>query len=100
MRQFVSDVEEGVHTKNGWPNTCYGISKVGIIAMTRVIGRDYPHIMTNSVDPGYCATDQNANQGYISAVQGAKTAVALAVLPEDQKFISGKHLYELKEVQW
>ena len=101
MREFVRDVEAGVHAKHGWPNTCYGLSKLGIIALTKCLARDEPSLMVNSVDPGFCATDQNQNQGYISADDGAKTPVALALLPTD-KFASGKHWYdsEQRERDW
>ena len=99
MAQFVSDVENGIHAQNGWPNTCYGMSKLGIIALTRLLSRDEPQIMVNSVDPGYCATDQNSNQGYISATQGAQTPVALALLP-DSEFVSGGHFFEGRAIEW
>ena len=100
MRTFVHDVEAGVHTQEGWPNTCYGMSKLGIIALTRMLAREEPEIMVNSVDPGYCATDQNMNQGFRSAGQGARTPVMLALRPEAQ-FLSGKHLYdECREIEW
>ena len=55
--------------------------------------------MMNCVDPGYCATDQNNHQGYISATQGALTPVALAVLPIEQ-FVTGKYFHEGREIQW
>ena len=35
---------------------------MGVIALTRVLARDEPTILVNSADPGYCATDQNADQ--------------------------------------
>ncbi len=39
MNEFVDDVEAGVHQQKGWPNTCYGMSKVGIIALSRMFAR-------------------------------------------------------------
>lgn len=39
MNEFVEDVEAGVHQQKRWPNTCYGISKVGIIALSRMLAR-------------------------------------------------------------
>ena len=80
MASFVADVQGGVHASKGWPGTCYGMSKVGIIAMTRAFARDEPTVMFNAVDPGYCATDQNMNQGTLPAATGAQTATALACL--------------------
>ena len=97
MCAFVRDVEDGSHRGKGWPNTCYGMSKLAIIALTKVLARDEPRIMVNSVDPGYCATDQNANQGTITAERGARTPVWLAT---DASVGSGKHFYEQREIAW
>ena len=44
------------------PHRCYGVSKMGVIALTRVLAREEPTLLVNSADPGYCATDQNADQ--------------------------------------
>jgi len=103
MEQFVSEAERGTHAANGWPNTCYGISKMAIIALTRVLARAEPRIMVNSVDPGYCATDQNSNQGFISAADGAVTPALLAhasIGKTDGQFVSGLHWYEGQEMRW
>lgn len=82
MRRFVKDAEAGTHAAAGWPNTGYGVSKVGVIAMTRVLARDEPGIAFNTVDPGYCATDKNANHGHDPASLGAETSIHLAGSPE------------------
>ena len=99
MRAFVRDAEAGEHAARGWPNTCYGVSKMGIIALTRVLARDEPGIMVNAVDPGYCRTDQNNNQGPVPPARGAMTPAALATLPEDQR-VSGRLFYEEREIPW
>ena len=56
MKEFVVDAQDGSHAAKGWPNTRYGVAKVGVIAMTKVTARENPKVMVNSVDPGYCAT--------------------------------------------
>jgi carbonyl reductase 1 len=99
MSQFILDAKNGSHLSNDWPNTSYGVSKVGIIAMTRIIARENPEIMVNSVDPGYCRTDQNNNKGFVSPERGALTPFLLAVLSNDQ-FYSGLHWYEEKVINW
>eukprot|EP00798_Chlamydomonas_sp_ICE-L_P029227 gene29227-12481_t len=99
LRQFVIDVEGGVHASKGWPNTCYGMSKVGVIALTKLLAREEPTMMVNSVDPGYCATDQNRNQGNVSAEWGARTPVVLATLSEGE-FKSGGHFYDGRAISW
>ena len=57
--------------------------------------------MVNCVNPGYCATDQNANQGQISAARGAATPALLAhtSFPEDEH-VSGRYFYEEREISW
>jgi len=104
MEQFVSDVQDGSHAGKGWPNTCYGVSKVGVIALTRILARDYPRIMVNSVDPGYCRTDQNNNMGMVDPARGARTPALLATLDGDEEdggqFVSGGHFYQEQEIPW
>jgi carbonyl reductase 1 len=97
LHQFVHDVEAGIHASKGWPNTCYGMSKLGIIAMTKIFARDYPTIMVNSVDPGYCATDQNNQQGVLPAARGAVTPCLLAT---EATFVTGKHFFQEQEIAW
>jgi NAD(P)-dependent dehydrogenase (short-subunit alcohol dehydrogenase family) len=50
--EFVTDVKANRHTENGWPNTCYGTSKAAVIALTKVLARDYPGIAINACCPG------------------------------------------------
>ena len=99
MSMFVADVEAGMHAQHGWPNTCYGMSKLGLIALTRVLARDEPKIAVNSCDPGYCATDQNNHQGTRPAERGAVTALMLA-LQGAGECMSGKHFFDEAEVDW
>ena len=99
MGQFVSDVEGGTHASKGWPNTCYGMSKLGLIALGNVLAREEPNIKTSCVDPGYCCTDQNANQGPRPAEHGARTPVFLALQPDDNA-VSGKYWMDGRLKSW
>ncbi len=38
--QFVNDVAAGNHVEKGWAKTAYGVSKVGVTALTRVQARE------------------------------------------------------------
>ena len=73
-----------------------------MIALTKVLAREEPTIMINSADPGYAATDQNMNQGVISAKQGAVTPALLAFAPigGEGDFVSGRLFYEGREIPW
>ena len=84
MKQFVQDVQTGVHVYNGWPDSSYAVSKLGVVAMTKILARQHRGIMINSVDPGFCATDQNFGQGIRSAADGAIVPFRLATMPHDE----------------
>jgi carbonyl reductase 1 len=98
MNDFVEAAEVGNHQENGWPNTGYGMSKLGIIALTKILARDYPKFMIHSVDPGFCATDQNNNQGYLPAERGSITPHLLAILKEPH--MTGIHWFQEQEIEW
>ncbi len=103
MTDFVRSAQEGIHATEGWPNTGYGVSKVGIISMTKILAREYSdRIMVNSVDPGFCATDQNNNQGVIPAERGAVTPYLLATIGEtaETNEFTSKHWYQEQEIAW
>lgn len=101
MSEFVEAAETGTHAARGFPNTCYGASKLGLIALTRVLARDRPDLVVTSVDPGYCRTDQNNNQGFVSPSRGAVTPYLLATIQaEDVIELSGRHLFEEREISW
>jgi carbonyl reductase 1 len=104
MNDFIEAAKRGTHKEEGWPNTGYGVSKVGIIAMTKILARENSNnnnnkFMINSIDPGYCSTDQNNNQGFITAERGAITPYLLATIEPKQQF-TGKHWYQEKEIEW
>jgi len=97
LNEFVHAVEAGTHASQGWPNTCYGVSKLGLIAYSRILARDYPHLYVNTVDPGYCATDQNNHRGTRPAARGAVTPFLLATTPNPY---TGVHFYDEQEMPW
>lgn len=80
---FVETAEKGLHGRAGWPNTCYGVSKAALNALTRILAREVAprDILVNSCCPGWCATDMSSHSGPKSAAQGADTPAYLALLP-------------------
>jgi NAD(P)-dependent dehydrogenase (short-subunit alcohol dehydrogenase family) len=86
MGSFVRDVAAGAHERHGWPSNAYSVSKVGLNALVRVLGRelagDPRRILVNSADPGWVRTRMGGRSAPRSVEQGAKTPVYLALLPE------------------
>ena len=57
MEDFVASAERGDHVKNGWPNSAYRVSKVGVSALSRIQNHQLrdrdASIVVNHVHPGY-----------------------------------------------
>jgi len=86
MNQYVQDAAAGNHEANGWSSSAYGVSKVGVNALTRVLARELSSssqadVMINVCCPGWVRTDMGGSSAPLSADQGAETPVYLAMLP-------------------
>eukprot|EP00607_Mallomonas_marina_P009821 CAMPEP_0182418754 /NCGR_PEP_ID=MMETSP1167-20130531/3133_1 /TAXON_ID=2988 /ORGANISM="Mallomonas Sp, Strain CCMP3275" /LENGTH=274 /DNA_ID=CAMNT_0024593119 /DNA_START=80 /DNA_END=901 /DNA_ORIENTATION=+ len=101
MSQFVSDAQTGVHAANGWPSSCYGMSKLAVIAMTKVMARENPEMSVTACCPGYCDTDMTSHKGPRPPEHGARTAAMLAMMSDDQALsMSGKFFENEEESEW
>eukprot|EP01137_Pigoraptor_chileana_P013295 Opistho-2@66623 len=85
MSQFVDNAKSGRHTANGWPESAYGTSKVGVTQLSRILARDYGKngILINACCPGWCRTDMAGARAPKSAEDGADTPVYLATVGAD-----------------
>lgn len=36
MKKFVEDTKNEVHEREGWPDSAYGVSKLGVTVLTRI----------------------------------------------------------------
>jgi len=103
MNQFIQDVKENTYAQKGWPKTTYGISKVGLTAITRVLAHDEQYknkgILINAVCPGWCRTDMAGPRAPLTPNEGAETPCLLATLPEASTS-TGEFWKDKKPVQW
>ncbi|NXG41792.1 CBR1 reductase, partial [Psilopogon haemacephalus] len=101
MNKFVEDTKNSVHEKEGWPNTAYGVSKIGVTVLSRIQARMLnekrkgDHILLNACCPGWVKTDRAGPQATKSPDEGAETPVYLALLPSNAdgphgQFVSDK----------
>jgi len=86
MDQYVQDVIAGDHINKGWSPSAYGVTKVGVNALTRVLDRqlsndDREDILVNTCCPGWVKTDMGGPNAPLSPDQAAETPVYLALLP-------------------
>jgi len=84
VSKFQVDVANGRHHVEGWGDSNYGLSKLALIAYTKIVAREEGETMrVNACCPGYCNTDMTSNKGPRAAQVGARSAVKLTLLPDD-----------------
>ena len=63
MKKFVEDTKNEVHEREGWPNSAYGVSKLGVTVLSRILARRLEEkrkadrILLNACCPGWVKTD-------------------------------------------
>ncbi|TEA40000.1 hypothetical protein DBR06_SOUSAS2910043 [Sousa chinensis] len=106
MNKFVEDTKNGVHRKEGWPETAYGVTKIGVTVLSRIQARKLSEqrggdkILLNACCPGWVRTDMAGPTATKSPEEGAETPVYLALLPPDAEGPHGQFVSEKKVVQW
>lgn len=96
--------KNGKNTEDGWGNSAYVVSKVGVSALTiiqqREINKDTsrPGISINCCHPGYVDTDMTSHKGHLTIEQGAEAPVYLATLPPEENNIKGAYVWFDKQV--
>lgn len=66
-----------------FPVLAYGSSKTAVVALTVQYAKSLPQMRINAVDPGYTATDLNANSGPQTIDEGTDAMVRLAAIGPD-----------------
>ncbi|KAM5280896.1 carbonyl reductase [NADPH] 1-like [Ctenodactylus gundi] len=106
MNKFVKDTKNGVHKKEGWPNSAYGVSKIGVTILSRIHAkhlneqRGGDRILLNSCCPGWVRTDLGGPLAPKSLEEGIETPVYLALLPPDAQGPHKQFVVEKKPEQW
>jgi len=103
---FVADAQENNHEAKGWPNSAYGVSKIGVTALCAVQQRQYDaahpgnDVIFSACCPGFCDTDMTSHKGPRPAEVGADVAFYLATLPPKSPATRGTFWYDRKELPW
>lgn len=96
--KFEQDVMRGTHVFS-WGNSNYGLSKLALIAMTKVWAREERRngIAVNCCCPGYCDTDMTSHKGPRSPEEGAKNAVIPCLMKDPP---SGQFFSNFEVAEW
>ncbi|RUS78415.1 hypothetical protein EGW08_013829 [Elysia chlorotica] len=105
MKKFVQSAQNGTHQAEGFPESSYGMSKVGVTVMSMIQQREMDKkgaddIVINACCPGYVDTDMTSHKGKLTIDQGAETPAYLALLPPGVKEPRGQFVRELKVADW
>ncbi|XP_022080033.1 carbonyl reductase [NADPH] 1-like [Acanthaster planci] len=106
MHEFVALAKAGSHAREGWPEMVYGISKMGVIALTRIQADDIAkdktkgEVLITCCCPGYVATDMTNHEGEKTIDEGAVTPVYCALLPPGSSQFNGKMFSEKKLLEF
>eukprot|EP00741_Cyanophora_paradoxa_P025089 tig00000342_g24217.t1 len=98
MLDFVNAVAAGRHQQQGWPNTTYGVSKIGASALARILARDLAprRVRVNAVHPGWVRTDMAGPRAPLSPEEGAETPLYVAL----EVASSGGFWSDRKQIPW
>ncbi|XP_057553071.1 carbonyl reductase [NADPH] 3 [Hippopotamus amphibius kiboko] len=89
MKKFIEDTKNEVHEREGWPDSAYGVSKLGVTVLSGILARHLDEkrkadrILLNACCPGWVKTDMGDAHGSRTVEEGAETPVYLALLPPD-----------------
>ncbi|XP_060062641.1 carbonyl reductase [NADPH] 1-like [Ylistrum balloti] len=105
LGQFVDSAKKGTTEKLGWPQSAYGVSKVGVTVMSLIQQRELlkdakPDIVVNACCPGYVDTDMSSHKGTKTIDQGADTPLYLALLPPNTASPKGVFVSDRKIGKW
>lgn len=105
IQQFIDTAQNDKHQEQGFSNSAYGMSKVGVTVMSfiqqRVLNSDpREDIVVNACCPGYVDTDMTSHKGHKTIQQGADTPAYLALLPPGIKSPKGDFVSDRTIQKW
>lgn len=87
-------------TKRSWDAAkAYAESKLHAVALAYALGRRWPHVLSNAVDPGWARTKMGGAGAPVDIDTGQRTQSWLAVSEEPAALVSGRYWHHLRQEQ-
>ncbi|OKO88274.1 daunorubicin C-13 ketoreductase [Bradyrhizobium sp. NAS80.1] len=84
-------------TKRSWDSAkAYAESKLHVVALTYVLARRWPKVLSNAVDPGWARTKMGGAGAPVDVETGQKTQTWLAVSDDPAALVSGCYWHHLR----
>ncbi|XP_033108136.1 carbonyl reductase [NADPH] 1-like isoform X1 [Anneissia japonica] len=105
MADFVESVEKETLIEEGWVQAAYDVSKMGVIALTKIqaaaLNSDSSKqdVLINCCCPGYVNTDMTDHKGIKTPDEGAVTPVFCVLLPANSSEYQGNFLSDKTVVE-
>jgi len=107
VNEYLTAVYDRTYGEKGWPHANYGVSKLALNTLTRILAKreaaanPNKNFLINACSPGFCDTDLNHHKGKRTAEHGARTPAMLALLSEiGPVALTGKFYYDDTEIDW
>ena len=105
MQDYICYARDGTLEENGFTDHVYGVSKLAVTVLTKILARRLREkgkndILMNCCCPGWVRTDMTGPEAPLSPDQGAETPVYLGLLPPDVNEPHGKYLFNKRVKKW
>lgn len=105
LEEFISATKSDTHQQTGFSNSAYGMSKLGVTAFTRVLGKrvkamDKQNVLVNCCCPGWVRTDMAGDKAPLTPDQGAENPIMIALIPKGQTEPNGEFIQEKQVKKW
>ncbi|XP_066301436.1 carbonyl reductase [NADPH] 1-like [Branchiostoma lanceolatum] len=103
LNKFIETAKAGKHKENGFSDSAYGMSKIGVTVLTFIQAREMEKdsredILVNCLCPGWCKTDMAGDKAPRTAAEGADTAIFLAFIKPKES--QGQFFYNRKPIEF
>lgn len=78
VRDYLNDVDLGDYKAKGWPDSSYGMSRLALISLTRILSREESPVLINACNSDRLLDEGVSERGALTLAESAMNPVILA----------------------